>query len=270
LLPDPHRIIVVRSTTSLPVVASHSALAKKECLVRVFALSALVLSFSVLALAQAPSSASVAAPMPGSPPAAGTYSMTPILTDLDRLQSASSATDAAIARLKIEKWKTDSNSKRQAESNAESIQRNLKFALPGIISSVRSAPQDVAAEFKLYRNLNALYDVMSTLTESAGAFGPKGDYDALGQQLEAFDSIRRNLGDALEQLALSNQSQLDQLRTQVRTLQAQAAAAPPKKTVVDDDDKSSKTTSTSKKKAKKPASKPPDTSSGTTTPTQPQ
>jgi hypothetical protein len=197
--------------------------------------------------------------------------MTPVLSDLDRLQSASGATDATISRLKVEKWKADGNSKRQAESNAESIQRNLRSALPGLMSSVRSSPQDMAAEFKLYRNLNALYDVMSSLTESAGAFGPKGDYDALAQQLEVFDSVRRNLGDSLEQLATSTQSQVEQLRTQVRTLQAQAtAAAPPKKTVVDDDEKPSKTASSSKKKVKKPASKPPDTSSGATTPTQPQ
>ena len=179
--------------------------------------------------------------------------MTPVLSDLDRLQTASSATDEAISRLRIEKWKADGNSKQQAESNAESIQRNLKSALPGIMANVRSAPQDVGAEFKLYRNLNALYDVMSSLTESAGAFGPKSDYEGLAQQLETIDSVRRNLGDSLEHLTSSTQSQLDQLRTQVRTLQAQANTPPPKKTVVDDTEPAKKSTSAQKKKTKKPA-----------------
>jgi hypothetical protein len=186
----------------------------------------------------------------------GSYSTTPVLSELDRLQTVSSAMNGAISQLKIEKWKADGNSKRQAESNAESIQRNLTSALPGMIASVRSAPQDLGAEFKLYRNLNALYDVVSSLTESTGAFGPKGDYEALAQQLDSLDSIRRSWGDSLEQLTASTQSQLDQLRTQVKTLQAQAqatTAAPPKKVVVDDTTPPTKSSTSHKKKTTKPA-----------------
>ena len=236
---------------------------------RSFFLTSLLLAWALTIFAQAPAASPATTPVPPASATPGSISMTPMIGELDRLQSASSATDAAISRLRIEKWKADGDSKRQAESNADSIQRNVKFALPGMISSVRSAPQDLAAEFKLYRNLNALFDVMSSLTESAGAFGPRSDYAALAQQLEVFDSVRRNLGDSLEQLTAATQSQVDQLRTQVRTLQAQANAAPPKKTVVDDDDKPSKAASTSKKKSKKPAANPPQTPGGATT-TQPQ
>ena len=193
------------------------------------------------------------------------YSTTSVLSELDRLQAVRSATTSAISQMKIDKWKADGNSKRQAESNAESIQRNLTSALPGMMSAVRSAPQDLAAEFKLYRNLNALYDVMGSLTESAGAFGSKSEYEALAQPLDALDSIRRNLGDSLEQLTVSTQSQLNQLQTQVRTLQAQANAAPPKKVVVDDNDSPSKASATSKKKTKKTAPKTDSTTPATTT-----
>ena len=222
---------------------------------RVFIALAVVLVLSnVYCIGQAPASGSVSAPAPGSPQPPTSYSMTPVLSDLDRLQTTASATDGAISRLRIDKWKADGNSKRQAESNAESIQRNLRSALPGMVSAVRSSPQDLGAEFKLYRNLSALYEVMSSLTESAGAFGPKADYEALAQQLDTLDSVRRNLGDSLEGLTASTQSQLDQLRTQVRTLQAQANAAPPKKTVVDDNDTPKKASTTHKKKPKPPAS----------------
>jgi hypothetical protein len=220
-------------------------------------------------LAQAPAASSVGAPSPGmQQQPGGSYSMTPVLAELDRLQVMSAALEGDISRLRIDKWKADSNSKRQAESNAESIQRNLKSALPGMISGVRSAPQDLGAEFKLYRNLNALYDVMGSLTESAGAFGPKNDYEALAQQLDTLDGIRRNLGDSLEQLTATTQSQLDQLRTQVRMLQTQAAAAPPKKVVVDDSE-SAKPSSASKKKTKKAAPKTSSTTTGTA-PSSPQ
>ena len=234
------------------------------------ALLGLLLSCSLAIPAQAPAGSAVSAPSPGVQQPVGSYSMTPVFSQLDQLQAVSSAMNGAISQLKIDKWKADGNSKRQAESNAESIRRNLTSALPGMISNVRSAPQDLGAEFKLYRNLNALYDVVSSLTESAGAFGPKSDYEALAQQLDSLDSIRRNLGDSLEGLTASTQSQLDQLRTQVKTLQAQANAAPPKKVVVDDNESASKPTSTPKKKSKKSAPKTSGADAGTATPSSPQ
>ena len=235
---------------------------------RFLSLLGLLFSWSLSMMAQAPAASSVGAPSLNVQQPAGSYSMTPVLAQLDQLQTMSAALDGDISRLKIDKWKADSNSKRQAESNAESIQRNLKSALPGMIAGVRSAPQDLGAEFKLYRNLNALYDVMGSLTESTGAFGPKNDYEALAQQLDTLDRIRRSLGDSLEQLTATTQSQLDQLRTQVRSMQAQAAAAPPKKVVVDDNESPSKASS-SKKKTKKPAPKT-DTTTPGTAPASPQ
>ena len=171
--------------------------------------------------------------------------MTVILPDLDRLQAAAAQANLDLGHMRIEKWKADSGSKQQAQANADSLQRNLTSALPALIDAVRSAPQDVNAEFKLYRNLNALYDVFASLTESAGAFGPRSDYDALAQQLGVIDSVRRNIADALERLTSSTQTELSQLRAQVRTLQQQAAATPPpppKKVVVDDTAPPKKTT----------------------------
>jgi hypothetical protein len=178
-------------------------------------------------------------------------SISPVLADLDRLQAAASQANVDLAHMRIGKWKADSGSKQQAQGNADSVQRNLTTALPGLIANVRSAPQDVNAEFKLYRNLNALYDVFASLTESAGAFGPRSDYDALTQQLGVIDSVRRNLGEELEKLTSSTQLELNQLRTQVRTLKQQAAAfTPPKKAIVDDTEPAKKTASHKKKTAK--------------------
>jgi len=187
------------------------------------------------------------------PTSVGSVSMTSILPDLDRLQTAASQAALDIGRLRIDKWKADGESKRQAQSNADSVQRNLTSALPGLIEVVRSAPQDLSAEFKLYRNLNALSDVMGTLTELAGAFGPKSDYEALREQFQVIASVQRDLGDALELLTASTQSELTQLRSQAQARaqqQAAVAAPPPKKVVVDDTEPCPKTV----RKKKKPTS----------------
>ncbi len=213
-----------------------------------------LLSLSSVALGQA-ATAPTTAPSRGLTVNAST---SPVLADLDRLQAAASQANLDLGHMRIEKWKADSNSKQQAQGNADSVQRNLTTALPGLVADVRSAPQDVNSEFKLYRNLNVLYDVFVSLTESAGAFGPRNDYEALAQQLSVIDSVRRNLGDELEKLTASTQGELNQLRTQVRTLKQQAAAAtPPKKVVVDD----TATTKTSSRHKTKSTTKPPVTTS---------
>src|SRR5437868_4559383 len=105
-------------------------------------------------------------------------SLTEVSALLGQLEASAVSTAADVEKLRINKWKTDSENKQQAASNAQSIVRNLRSALPGLIAAVRTAPDDLSANFKLYRNLDALYDVLSTLAETAGAFGPKDDYMA--------------------------------------------------------------------------------------------
>jgi len=220
---------------------------------KTIALAVLLAAVSFSAVGQNPATASPTANRPSSAVAA----------DLDRLRAAASQANLEIAHMRIEKWKADANSRQQAQGNADSLQRNLTSALPGLIDNFRAAPQDLSAGFKLYRNLNALYDVLASFTESAGAFGPKSDYEALAQQLMVIDSVRRDLGDNLETLSTSTQSELNQLRTQVRTLQQTAAAAPPKKVVVDDTQSSKKST---RKKKPATASGASSSSSGASTP----
>jgi hypothetical protein len=200
------------------------------------------------ALAQIPANGTGASAGQRHAQSVGSASTVSVSADLDRLQAAASRATLDLGRLRIDKWKADGESKRQAQANADSVQRNLTSALPGLIDAVRSAPRDLSAEFKLYRNLNALYDVFISLTESAGAFGPKSDYEALAQQLETIDSVRRSLGDAVEHLTSSTQSELTRLRAQVRTYQP-AAAASPKKVVVDDTEPPKKTVHKKKKPA---------------------
>ncbi|MBZ5511696.1 MAG: hypothetical protein LAN70_11080 [Acidobacteriia bacterium] len=153
-----------------------------------------------------------------------------------------------LARLRVDKWKADAASKRQAEANAESVQRNLAAALPAIVQQVRANPGSVGATFKLYRNLNALYDVMSSLTESAGAFGSNEEYRTLANDTSKLDSLRRSLADRVEAMAAFRDNEVAQLQARARPASATAAAAPPKKIVVDDNEPVKKST-------KKPAAK---------------
>jgi hypothetical protein len=148
-----------------------------------------------------------------------------ILPDLDKLETATSQISADIGRLHIEKWKTSGAGKSAAQANADSVQRNLKSALPELVAALRAAPDDLTAEFKLYRNLNALCNVVNSLTDATRAFGPNSDYELLAQQSQVLDSVRRSLADSLEQRTATTQQELKQARLQIRAQQDQLAAA---------------------------------------------
>lgn len=203
------------------------------------ALPAVILALAFTASAQAPA--------PNS--AVSVASINELNNLLANLQRSSENTAVDIAGLRVDKWKADSNSKRQAQENSTSILRNLQNALPGIISEVRAAPEDLGPTFKLYRNLDALYDVLGTQTELAGAFGSKNEYQALSNDLATIESTRRALADRLQTLATSRDAELTRLRSQIRSAQAAAAATPPKKVIVDDEEPPKKTV----KKKKKPS-----------------
>ncbi len=223
----------------------------------------LVLLFLVAtALAQAtPSPAPTPSAAAGSAPPVPYASVSQLNLLLSRLEQLAQATQVDLAKLRIEKWKTDSNTKRGTSADVESLQRNLQMALPEIIAQLRASPENVGATFKLYRNLDALFDVLGPVVESAGAFGSKDEFQSVQNDLSAIERSRRELAERMETLTTAKEAELTQLRTQVRDLQAAAAPPPvaPKKVVVDDTEPPKKVVK------KKTVPKPPKPSPSTTT-----
>jgi hypothetical protein len=211
-------------------------------------------------------SAQTPAPQAGAP--VSYSSVSELNSLLSRVDEAAKTTLADLSKLRIDKWKVDSTTKRQSQGDVQSIQRNLQSALPEIMNQLRASPEDLTATFKLYRNLDALYDVFGPVVESAGAFGSKDEYQTLANDLGAFESARKSLADRMENLTTSKESELTRLRTQLKQLAAQTPPPAPKKTVVDDTEepKPAKKKSTTKKTPKPatttttpPAQQPPST-----------
>ena len=167
---------------------------------------------------------------------------------LAQLKQSAQNIQTDLGKARVEKWKTDSSTKRQTQGNVDSIQRNLESALPEIVTQVSNAPEDLGATFKLYRNLDALYDVFRSVVEAAGAFGSKDDFQSLSNDIAALESVRRSLGERLQNLATAKEGELTRLRGQVKAMQT-GPPGPPKKIIVDD-------TEPPKKPAKKKAAKP--------------
>lgn len=192
------------------------------------------------------------APAQMSGPAAATISAT-----LPQLQQAIENARVDLARLRVDKWKADSSTKQQVASNVESLQRNMTEALPALITGAQQNPTSLNASFKLYRNLNALYDVMTNVAESAGAFGGKDEYSALARDLNNIDNSRRALGDAMDSMTAQRDADFVRMQQAARQAAAQAAAAPPKKIVIDDNEPEKKPAAKKSTKKKTTAAAPP-------------
>jgi hypothetical protein len=222
---------------------------------------------SVLPLCLAVSAQVVSSNAPGPQGPVSYSSANQINALLSELEAASQAAQLDLAKLRVERWKTDSGSKRQAEGNAESIQRNLQTALPEIIAELKASPESLTSTFKLYRNLDALYDVFESVAEAAGAFGSKDEFQSLQNDVSAFEKARRSVADRMETLAGAKEVEVTRLRAALQSAQASTPPQPPKKIVVDD-------TAPVKKPAtkKKPVTKPaaPATTPSTTTAAPPQ
>ncbi len=207
-----------------------------------------------------PAAVAQQAATPPAPPVAYA-SVNEINNILTQVKQTAAAIAADLDRARIEKWKTDGATKRQTQANVDSIQRNLQSALPEILTQVNNSPEDMAASFKLYRNLDALYDVFGSVVESAGAFGSKDEFQSLSNDMNGLESERRTLGERMQKLAGAKEDELRRLRTEVKKLSA-APPPPPKKVIVDD-------TEPAKKPAKKKTTPKPGTTTKPKTPAKP-
>jgi hypothetical protein len=132
------------------------------------------------------------------------------------------------------------------------MERDVSDTLPGLINTALADPAKVSPAFSVYRNVDALYDVLLRVSETAQLAGASRDASLLEDQRAALEDARTHLGAALLQ---SSQAQ----DAEVLHLRSTAAAAPPPppaaKTVVDDGPATKP--KTTKKRAHKPATPPP-------------
>lgn len=170
---------------------------------------------------------------------------------LAQLEQTAQATNLDLARLRIEKWKGGDEARRQYQANADALARNLSESLPGRIADVRNAPQNVSASFKLYRNVDALYDVLSALTDVASGAAPKQDFQALAGDVQSLEAVRRALADRLETMTAMQDAELARLRSGGSPASTTTKSGV-KKIIVDD----TKASRSSKKKKKTTASTP--------------
>jgi hypothetical protein len=174
-----------------------------------------------------------------------------------QVQQATSSASVNIGKLRIEKWKTDSGQKQQLQQIADSLQKNIANAMPGLINDVNGSKGSALASFKLYHNLNVLYEFLSGLADAAGSLGKREEYEPLATDAAAIDTARLNLSTYIEQtVAKLETANRPQAGTNPAQSHQPATVVPGRKVVVIDETDpapAKKRAKSTKKKASTPA-----------------
>jgi hypothetical protein len=148
------------------------------------------------------------------------------------LQPALSQVSQAISNIDIGHWKAPKSVKSGAAGDVSSIQRDLSGALAGLMSQAATAPSSIPSSFAVYRNVDALYDTLLRVVETADLSAPDQDATALESALKQLEAARTDLGERIMSATQAQQNEVVRLRTAV--VRAVAAPQPVKTIVVDD------------------------------------
>ena len=172
--------------------------------------------------------AQAAAPAAGTAPAPA-----PAGFAMANLRPALANVQTAIGNLNIGHWKASAATRSATQQDVASMQRDLTTTLPGLFTQAEaSGPAVLSPSFAVFRNLDALYDVLLRVTETAALAGSEADAANLEDARAGLEDGRGKLGAWLLQSIGAQDAQIARLQTSATH---PAAAAPaPTKIVVDD------------------------------------
>lgn len=180
-------------------------------------LALLLIAAAPVALAVQTSAPPVAAPIAAtsSPlPPSPSRIVQPALTDLI----------STLDSLRIDKWKAPAAVRQNAAANLASVRTDLDSNLPSLLHVADGSPGSLTAVLPAERNLDALYDVVLRVTETAHLAAPDRQSSDLDAALANLDQARRNLSAHILTTAQKNEADMQSLRQQ---LAARPVAPPP-------------------------------------------
>jgi hypothetical protein len=163
---------------------------------------------------------------PGAPPAGTGFPIASLRPALANVQNT-------IANLNVGHWKAPAETRAAVQQDIGSMQRDLNATLPGLVAQAEANPAALSPAFAVFRNLDALYDVLLRVTETAALAGSGSDAGSLEDARAGLEDGRGKLGNWLLQSISAQDAQVVRLQA-AAARPAAAPAAAPNKVVVDD------------------------------------
>ena len=186
---------------------------------RVHCLHSTLLAVALLAVASSVSGHAAS----GQTESAPTHPQTPsIPTASSILRPALDQIGSGLSGIRLEKWKVPGEMRETTNANMSSISRDLDGTLPSLLGASDAKPSSIADTLPVYRNVEALYDVLLRVTEVADRGAPKDQIAALHNALASLENARHALGDSVLEASVLQDARISRLET---SLQEQKSAA---------------------------------------------
>jgi hypothetical protein len=143
------------------------------------------------------------------------------------LEPCLDALKTAVGEVKVERWKGPGAIRSEAETNISSIQRDVESTLPALLAAADAAPGSTAKALPVYRNVEALYDVLLRVATAARTAAPAEQSSALDQALVGLENGRRALGDQLQKNAETEEKRADRLQAELKAVPPPVPPPPP-------------------------------------------
>src|ERR1700691_4964776 len=163
-----------------------------------------------------------AAPPPAGPAPAPAAAVAPAPTGfaMNNLRPALANVQNAITNLNVAHWKAPNDIRVTTQQDINSMQRDLNTTLPPLMAQADAAasangPAALAPAFAVFRNLDALYDVLLRVTETAGLAGSASDASSLEDARAGLEDGRAKLGTWLLQAIGAHDAQVVRLQAPV-------------------------------------------------------
>ena len=167
---------------------------------KIAVLTLLVVSGACVGAAAARGQAAPAAPPPGR------FAIASLRPALANVQNT-------IASLSVSRWKAPAETRAAVQQDIGSMQRDLNATLPGLMAQAEANPAALSPAFAVFRNLDALYDVLLRVTETAALAGSGSDAGSLEDARAGLEDGRGKLGTWLLQSISAQDAQVVHLQT---------------------------------------------------------
>jgi len=143
------------------------------------------------------------------------------------LQPALDTLEQTIGAMKVEKWKGGSV-RAEAGTNVSSIMRDLQSTLPPMLKEADAAPGTISKVLPVSRNVDALYDVVLRVVDSASVSAPGEQLAPLQDAMTGLSKARHALDDRILDLAAAREKQIGDLQVALKNQPAPVCpVAPP-------------------------------------------
>ena len=203
---------------------------------RIAATTVLLTMLSAPGFAQQPAQQPSGAPSQSAPPAAAQNAAKNTVQNTAQdaavkpsalLQPALDTLEQAIGVLKVEKWKGGSV-RAEAGTNVSSIMRDLQSTLPPMLKEADAAPGTMSKVLPVSRNIDALYDVVLRVVDSASVSAPGEQLAPMQDAMTGLSKARHALDDRILDMAAAREKQIGDLQVALKNQPAPVCpVAPP-------------------------------------------